>query len=81
MNRHEFSHSYDGQETWVFQMDPVAGPKGLRYRVRYEKGTQWTECVLRHVPAGASLETLQQAIIDWEGRILRPTGAAQAPAA
>jgi hypothetical protein len=81
MNRHEFSHSYDGQETWVFQMDPVAGPKGLRYRVRYEKGTQWTECVLRHVPPGASLEALQQAIIDWEGRILRPTGAAQAPAA
>lgn len=75
MNRHEFSHSYNDRDTWVFQMDPVAGPKGLRYRVRFENGTQWTDCVLRNAPAGAPVETLQQAIIDWEGRILRPTGA------
>ena len=75
MNRHEFSHSYDGQDAWVFQMDPVVGPKGLRYRVRFEKGVQWTECMLRTAPAGASVEVLQQAIIDWEGRILRPVGA------
>jgi hypothetical protein len=80
MSRHEFTHSYDGQETWVFQMDPVVGPKGLRYRVRYEKGTQWTDCVLHDAPIGASVDTLQQAIIDWEGRILRPTGTQQ-PAA
>ena len=81
MTRHEFSHSYDGQDTWIFQMDPVAGPKGLRYRVRAEKGTQWTDCVLRSAPPGASVDELKQAIIEWEARILRPTGTPQAPAA
>ena len=80
MSRHQFTHSYDGQATWVFEMDPVVGPNGLRYRVRADDGKQWTECTLRNAPAGASVETLKQAIIDWEARILRPTGA-QNPAA
>ena len=74
MTRKEFTHSYNGQDTWVFQMDPAVGAKGLSYRVRHEKGTQWTECVLRRAPKDASTEALQQFVIDWEGRILRPHG-------
>lgn len=74
MTRQEFTHSYNGTDTWVFQMDPTPSAKGLGYRVRHEKSTQWTECVLRRVPIAASREALQQLIIDWEGRILRPHG-------
>ena len=74
MTRQEFTHSYNGTDTWVFQMDPQPGPKGLGYRVRHEKSKQWTECVLRRVPIATSPEQLQQLIIEWEGRILRPHG-------
>lgn len=75
MTRKEFTHSYnDGRDTWVFQMDSTAGPKGLGYRVRHEKGTQWTECLLRRVPKDANADALQQLVVDWEGRILRPHG-------
>jgi hypothetical protein len=74
MSRIEFTHSYNGRDTWVFQMDPAATLNGTcGYRVRYDSGTQWTECVLRKVPRGATTETLKQRVIDWEGRILRTT--------
>ncbi len=76
MSKHEFTHSYNGTDTWVFEMDPMVGPKGLRYRVRSSTGKQWVECVLRNAPRGGTREELQQAIIDWEARILRPTGTA-----
>ena len=74
MTRHEFTHSYNGTDNWVFEMDPVVGPKGLRYRLRAEQSKQWTECILRTAPRGGTIEELQRAVIDWEARILRPTG-------
>jgi hypothetical protein len=73
MTRIEFTHSYNGRDTWVFQMDPGATLKGTcGYRVRHDSGTTWTECVLRKVPRGTETEALKQLVIDWEGRILRP---------
>jgi hypothetical protein len=75
MTRIEFSHSYNGQDTWVFQMDPGVSLNGTcGYRVRYDSGKQWTECLLRKAPRGASPDEVKQLIIDSEGRILRPLG-------
>jgi len=74
MTRIEFTHNY-GRDTWVFQMDPAAALNGsCGYRVRHDSGKQWTECVLRKAPRGATTEQLQQLVIEWEGRILRPVG-------
>ena len=54
MTRIEFTHSYNGQDTWVFQMDPAVALNGTcGYRVRYDSGKQWTECVLRKAPRGS----------------------------
>ena len=80
MTKHQFTHSFNGQDSWIFEMDPLVGPKGLRYRVRFEKGSQWTDCLLRSAIAGSSVEDLQRAVIEWESRILAP-GSAKAPAA
>jgi hypothetical protein len=73
MTRIEFTHSYNGRDMWVFQMDPAVALNGTcGYRVRYDSGKQWTECLLRKAPRGSSPDEIQQLIIDWEGRILRP---------
>jgi hypothetical protein len=75
MTRIEFTHSYNGRDTWVFQMDPAVALNGTcGYRVRYDSGKQWTECLLRKAPRGSSSDEIKQLIIDWEGRILRPLG-------
>jgi hypothetical protein len=73
MTRIEFTHSYNGRDTWVFQMDPaVALNSTCGYRVRHDSGQQWTECVLRKVPRGTETDALKQCVIDREGRVLRP---------